>query len=222
MEISYWKSRWRKNKTGWHVDGVYPQLPELWPQLHLPGGARVLVPLCGKSHDIDWLVAQGFQVVGVEAASEALASVMDRSAEPFVRTDSYGYTVFQSKSMELWQGNFLNFPAAAIESIDAIYDKASIVALPAAMRAIYARKLLEFADTHTQILLQSFEYEQQEMNGPPFSVLEQEIKELLGGRFNITPVYNQSKFEEVKKFRQRGLSSYFIEKVYHLRPNEQI
>uniref|UniRef100_UPI003566698E thiopurine S-methyltransferase n=1 Tax=Fodinibius sp. TaxID=1872440 RepID=UPI003566698E len=175
MEVSYWKSRWRKDNIGWHIKEVYPPLRTFWPQLNLPPGARVLVPLCGKSHDLNWLVAQGARVTGVEVSLKALREVMRRSAASFTRTESHGFPVFQSESMELWQGDFQQLPHAPIHPADAVYDKSSLVALPAAMRKKYARKLLELRDSHTQILLQSFEYKQDEMNGPPFSVPEREI-----------------------------------------------
>lgn len=220
MEISYWMSRWEKGKTGWHREEVYPRLPEFWPRLRLTGNARVLVPLCGKSHDLDWLAAQGFAVVGVEASKKALTQVMERFSTPFIRTESHGYTVFKSAFMELWQGNFMNFPKAAVPSVDAIYDKASMVALPGSMRKKYRTKILDLCNAHTQILLQSFEYEQQEMVGPPFSLPEQEVKNLFGRHFNIILLHEESKLKEVKKFRQRGLSTYFIEKVYHMVPGE--
>lgn len=222
MEISYWKSRWRKDNIGWHMKEIYPPLPTFWPQLNLPAGARVLVPLCGKSHDLDWLVSRGLNVTGVELSLKALQEVMRRSAKPFTRTESHGFPVFKSESMELWQGDFLRLPNAPFHPVDAVYDKASLVALPAAMRKRYAKKLLELQDSHTQILLQSFEYQQEEMNGPPFSVPEREIKKLFGSSFNLNLLLEQSKFEEVKKFHERGLSSFFIEKVYLLSPGRPI
>lgn len=222
MEISYWKNRWQQNKTGWHRQEVYPQLPRFWSRLDLPKEARVLVPLCGKSHDIDWLAEQGFQLIGVDASGKALKHIMERFPESFLRTESHGYTVFRSDTMELWQGDFLNFPKAAINPIAAVYDKASIVALPPAMRKKYAGKLLELSGKHTQIFLQSFEYDQHEMNGPPFSVSEREIKNLLGASFDIMLLHKQSRFEEVEKFHRRGLSSYFMEKIYHLTPDNKL
>ncbi len=218
MEISYWKSRWRKNNTGWHMTEVYPMLPELWPKLALRDNATVLVPLCGKSRDMQWLAAQGFHIIGVEASSKALEQFMQSSDRQFSRTHSHGYTVFTSTDINLWQGNFLNLPQRAIGPVNAIYDKASIVALPPEMRKEYSRKLLNLCNDTTEIFLQSFEYEQKEMNGPPFSVDENEIRSHFDQRFNITLMNERSIFENVKKFQQRGLSSYFIEKIYHLSP----
>ena len=218
MEISYWQSRWRKNNTGWHMDQVYPLLPELWSRLSLASKNRVLVPLCGKSLDLHWLADQGHQVIGVEVSNKALKEVIRQYPEPFTEDSSHGFSVYRSESMELWEGDFLKLPVKEIPELDLIYDKAAIVALPEHQRKSYADKILELSAKKTEILLQSFEYNQDEMNGPPFSVKEQELREYFSGRFEIALVHEQSKFEELSKFQQRGLSSYLSEKVYHLKP----
>jgi thiopurine S-methyltransferase len=41
-------------------------LQKYWGKLNLPKKSKVFVPLCGKSSDMLWLLAQGYEVVGVE------------------------------------------------------------------------------------------------------------------------------------------------------------
>lgn len=216
MEISYWQSRWRNDKIGWHMDVVYPPLRKHWPQLSLKSQARVLVPLCGRSHDMKWLAQQNFQVIGVEVSQKALRDFMNQWDEKFSTNSSHGFTIYKSASIELWQGDFMKIPERKIKPVDAVYDKAAIVALPKKMRTEYANKLLELCDDHTQILLQTFEYKQNEMNGPPFSVDEEEINQHFGDYFSITLLHKQSLFDELSKFQRRGLSSNLVEKIFHL------
>lgn len=218
MEISYWQSRWRKNNIGWHMDIVYPQLRNIWPQLSLASDTRILVPLCGKSLDMKWLADQGHDVIGVEVSQKALQEFMNNYPEEFTEKTSHGFTIYCSPSIELWEGDFLKLPSKEIPALDVIYDKASIVALPPGMRKEYAKKVLELCGENTQILLQTFEYNQDEMNGPPFSVDEKEIKHHFGDRFELTLLREQSKFEELSKFQFRGLTSYLKERVFHLKP----
>lgn len=218
MEISYWQSRWHKNNIGWHMDTVYPQLPEIWPQLSVKSDARVLVPLSGKSLDMKWLAEQGHAVIGVEVSGKALREFRDLYDQPFTEDSSHNFTIYRSDSITLWEGDFLKLPATEIPALDIIYDKASIVALPKEMRVRYAQKVLELCGSSTKILLQTFEYNQDEMTGPPFSVDEQEIEQLWGHRFEINLLFEQSKLEELNKFQRRGLSSYLTEKIYHLKP----
>lgn len=180
--------------------------------------ARVLVPLCGKSFDLEWLADQCDTVIGVEVSSKALRDVMQQHNESFIQDTSHGFMIYRSNSMELWEGDFAKLPADKIPPQDLIYDKASIIALPAEKRQYHAEKIIELCNYSTQILIQTFEYDQSEMNGPPFSVDEKELKKLFGHRFKLECLHEQSKLEDLQQFKRRGLSSYLIEKVFHLKP----
>lgn len=218
MELSYWQSRWQNDNTGWHMNQVYPLLPDLWPRLSIKANAQVLVPLCGKSLDMKWLAEQGCQVTGVEISRKALKEFMEGVLAPFSTTSSHGFAIYKSKNIILWEGDFLKLPATGIATPDLIYDKASMVALPPDLRNDYAQKVLSLCSAHTKILLQTFEYKQAEMTGPPFSVDEKEIREYFGKRFFLQQLHEQSKIEELNKFQRRGLSSYLLEKVFLLQP----
>lgn len=197
---------------------VYPKLPEIWPLLSLTSNPRVLVPLCGKSLDMRWLADRRCYVIGVEISQRALQEFRNSQPEAFHRDASHGFTIYRSSSFELWEGDFFKLPEGEISDPDLIYDKASFVALPPKSRKDYGQKILELCGKNTQILLQIFEYNQDEMNGPPFSVSEHEIRHTFGEQFSIKLLHEQSKFEELSKFQRRGLSSYLNEKIYHLEP----
>jgi len=216
MEISYWKSRWKKDKTGWQLNKVYPNLVKYWPLLSLPKNATVLVPLCGKSRDVLWLAEQGYRVIGIEASPIALRQLRTATGKSFSEGTKYGEKVYQSEQLSLWECDFFSLPPEALPPVDAVYDKASIVAMPAGKRTSYAQKLVDLQNSDTQFLIQTFEYEQNEMDGPPFSVPETEVRNLFQVFDHIEVVNERSMLSRVDKFRQRGLSTYFNEKVYHL------
>lgn len=200
------------------MEEVYPLLPKLWSKMSALAGATVLVPLCGKTLDLKWLANRGYQVVGIDVSAKALHAVMDDVDEPFIEDSSHGFTIYRSDNIKLWEGDFLNLPVTAVPTPNVIYDKASIVALPPDMRKEYTNKILQLCGNQTEILLQTFCYNQNEMNGPPFSVDKQEINRHYGQQFDIHLLHQQSKFEELKKFQHRGLSSYLTEKVFRLKP----
>ena len=58
MEPHYWHARWREGRIGFHRLNSDPQL--LAHHAVLSESICVLVPLCGKTVDLDWLVADGF------------------------------------------------------------------------------------------------------------------------------------------------------------------
>lgn len=218
MEISYWKARWNKDKTGWHMNEVYPHLPTFWPGLQLEEGAPVLVPLCGKSLDLLWLKDQGHRVIGVDVSPKAAENFFREHRLDHQTYTKGSFTVYEHKNLSIWCGDFFKLRTGYLPKIDAIYDKAALIALPKNQRKRYAENVLTLCNTNTQILLNTFEYEQDEMTGPPFSVFSDELNELYGDHFTIEVLHEESIMDNLVKFQQRGLSSYLIEKVYHLRP----
>ena len=57
-----WQQCWRDRHIDFHQTTPNPLLMRFWPTL--AAGARVLVPLCGKSLDMSWLAANGHEVLG--------------------------------------------------------------------------------------------------------------------------------------------------------------
>lgn len=69
-----------------------------------------------------------------------------------------------------------------ITRIDAVYDRAALIALPPRSRNRYARHLFDLTGGAGQLLI-TLDYDQTQMDGPPFSVPEEEIGVLYGGRY---------------------------------------
>ncbi len=65
-----------------------------------------------------------------------------------------------------------------VDAVDAVYDRASLVALEPGVRRRYADHLTAIIPHEAPIFLISFEYDTDEMDGPPFSVAAGEIREL--------------------------------------------
>lgn len=221
MELSYWQARWHNDKTGWHMQQVYPHLKTYWQRLQLEEGDTVLVPLCGKSLDLKWLAEQKYNVIGIEVSEKAVHHFFQEHQMPFQKSYTASVTVYRSENLTIWAGNFFKLKPANFPEIDAIYDKAALIALPKKQRKQYAGRILAFCNPETQMLLNTFEYEQSEMNGPPFAVLRKELEQLYGHRFAINLLHEDAIFDKLIKFQQRGLSSYLLEKVYHLAPLNQ-
>ncbi len=72
-----------------------------------------------------------------------------------------------------------------IGSVDAIYDRAALVALPEEMRHRYTAHLMKITNKAPQLLI-CFEYDQTLMEGPPFSISDKEIDKHYSGSYNLT------------------------------------
>ncbi len=155
-----WFARWREGRIGFHSDSVQPMLAHYWPLLGIAPGARVLLPLCGKSGDIDWLARRGHPVLGVELVEEAVSGWFEAQGEALPQADARpGFERFVSPAQSgraevaLDVGNFFHLEAGPDEAIDAFYDRAALIALPEATRQRYALRLAELCRPHVEGLL---------------------------------------------------------------------
>lgn len=217
MQPEFWHERWQRNEIGFHQDRPHAALARHWPALRLAPGSRVFVPLAGKSLDMVWLAANGYRVVGVELspiavrdffAAQQLAPVVERHG---------ALERHAVDSLELWCGDVFDLTPALLGDIDAIFDRAALVALPPALRQRYAAQLVALSGRSTQMLLVTMEYDQAQMPGPPHAVPEAEVQALYGATHAIELLERNTALADFPKFAQRGVSA-LAEAVYHLRP----
>ncbi len=72
IDDRYWHDRWAGRQIGFHQPTPTPLLLKHWPSLGVAAGAKVFVPLAGKSNDLAWLASQGHRVLGVELSQLAI------------------------------------------------------------------------------------------------------------------------------------------------------
>lgn len=215
MERDFWLERWERNEIGFHQEIINPALQRFWPRLAVPAGGRVFVPLCGKSHDMAWLREQGHDIVGVELSTRACEQFFrERGLEP-ERELNEPFVIYRADGYELWAGDFFHMPPEALADIAAVYDRASLIALPPGMRKRYAGHMAALVPAHAGVLLVSFEYPAGEMSGPPFSVSESEVRDCFGDAFQVDVFSRTEVLEEHPRFQARGLTR-LDEVVYRL------
>lgn len=215
MDQDFWHQRWQLNQIGFHSDKINPHLEKYWPKLTKTSNDVVFVPLCGKSKDLLWLLAQGHQVIGVELSQIAVnAFFSENELEPAVfRRD--GFCVYEINNLQIWCGDYFDLLSKAFDRITLVYDRGSLVALPSEMRDDYVSKLRDLIKSDSQILLISFDYDQSEMSGPPFSVKREEIEKLYGSWCNIELLEVQNVLNREPQFKSKGISK-MEEFVYKL------
>lgn len=77
MDTKYWHQRWETRNIGFHLNEANPLLVQYFKELNLLKDSRVFLPLCGKTRDISWLLAQGYQVVGAELNELAITELFE-------------------------------------------------------------------------------------------------------------------------------------------------
>ena len=191
MEHDFWHQRWASNQIGFHEPAANPLLIEHFAALALAKGSRVLLPLCGKTLDIAWLLNAGYQVAGVELSEVAVQQLFaELGSVPRVATISAALKRYDTDGLVVFVGDIFALDAAALGKVDAVYDRAALVALPAAMRQRYARHLGTLGADAPQLLI-SFDYAQSQLPGPPFAVPVRELDELYGARYHLQQLARQ-------------------------------
>ena len=185
MDPDFWHDRWQTNKIAFHEKNGNPLLVKHLDVLTLASGARVFVPLCGKTLDIGRLLAQGFRVVGVELVESAIVQLFDElGMTPQINRDG-PLMCYRADNLDIFVGDFFALSQTVLGPVDAVFDRAAYVALPAEMRPRYGAHLMAITGAARQMLL-TFEYDQTQMDGPPFSVEADEVAARYGDRFVVT------------------------------------
>jgi thiopurine S-methyltransferase len=178
MHPDFWHQRWADNQIGFHQDAPSPLLLKHWASLGIAPGARVFVPLAGKSLDMAWLASRGHRVLGVELSQRAVEQFFAENAlAPELEETRYG-THYRAGGIELIVGDAFGLDADLLRDCAAVFDRAALIALPPALRARYAGELYARLPAGCRGLLVTLEYPQAEKAGPPFSVPEDEVHAL--------------------------------------------
>ena len=216
MESDFWHERWQLNQIGFHQDEINTHLTAFWQKLAVPKGSTVFVPLCGKSSDMLWLRAEEYRVIGIELSPVAVEAFFDENGlEPEIEhLDEFAR--WSCDGIEILVGDFFHLNPEILGRIDAIYDRASLIALPPEMRPDYVQHIHNLMEDGTPTLLVTMEYEQNEMNGPPFAVHEDEVRQLYKESEEVESLLTLDIFAESPHFAKRGLSA-LVEKVYRLK-----
>lgn len=215
MQADFWLQCWREGRIGFHRKEPLPLLLKHWPDLDVPSDGRVFVPLCGKSPDMAWLVAQGHRVLGVELSPIAVEQFFDEHGLLPERRVTPAGVHYSSGRIDIIQGDVFALDAATLADCVGVYDRAAIVALPTDLRRRYAHEVYGKLPAGCRGLMVTLEYPQREMDGPPFSVEEGDVEALLGHAWDTSVLDRRDLLASEPDFRARGLSA-FHTAVYRL------
>ena len=215
MEIDFWQQRWDLDQIAFHLPTVNPYLASFLKDFNINTSSQIFIPLCGKSLDITWLASHKFSVLGVECSKKAINELFhEQNIKPQKQTINK-FESYQAENIRILEGDFFDLDDNLLKEVSLVYDRASLIALPVEMRKKYVNLLNEKLPSSTEIFLITLEYDQNSMNGPPFSVSEREVKQLYQDKYNIEILIEQDVIEGHQKFAQRGLNK-LIERAYKL------
>ncbi len=222
MQADFWHARWEQNQIAFHQEQINDYLQQFWDALQIPTTAeqpsQVFVPLCGKTRDMLWLQAQGYAVLGVELSPIAVRDFFAENQLTPTITSVGSFERWEANGLTILLGDFFALTAKDVAECQAVFDRASLIALPPAMRADYAQHLMKILPDTAPVLLVTMEYEQAEMKGPPFAVHEGEVRELYESVYQVECLLACDAMAENLHFQKRGMTQ-LTEKVYRLQKN---
>jgi thiopurine S-methyltransferase len=184
MDAEFWIDKWEKNQLAFHEGAPNALLVAHFPKLGVPPGGTIFVPLCGKSHDMLWLRSQGYRVVGAELSRLAVEQFFAENGLTPAITKAGWFERFESEGITILLGDLFELDDATLGPVDAIYDRAALVALPPEMRKRYGAYLIALTVGAPQFLV-TFEYDQTVMAGPPHSVTEAEVRKHYDAQYRL-------------------------------------
>jgi thiopurine S-methyltransferase len=172
MEASFWIKSWNLGGfyTSFHRRDVHPfVLTHMTPDAI--DGTRILVPLCGKTVDMMYLSQYAQQVIGVELVEEGILQFFQENNLTYRQPDAETYV---AGNITILRKDFMALQPHDIGRVDWILDRASLVALPDAMRIDYIKAIDRLSDVGTKQLVITLEYFPL-INSAPFSITPDEV-----------------------------------------------
>ena len=126
-----------------------------------------------------WLRDRGYKVIGVEIVARAVEAFFAENNLTATRRPYGAFTLWEGDSISIYQGDFFDISHDVLADVGAVYDRASLIALPPPLRQRYAVHLRAILPDKINVLLVTMDYPQTEMSGPPFAVTEEEVAALI-------------------------------------------
>ena len=196
MNPEFWQARWQEKRIGFNQPKVNPLLVKYFSILNVPVGSRIFVPLCGKSIDMLWLAEQGYDVVGIELVESAVQEFFaEQNIVPTVIENANHSNIksyqgqlsskIPNQTITLWVADLFALTAADIGHINAVYDRAALIAMPTDMRPTYSEQVIKLSPNAAQLLL-TLNYDQNEWSGPPFSISSEQVQQYYNAHYRVT------------------------------------
>lgn len=212
MDKSFWLDCWDNKTIGFHEQKPNALLVShfryIKKNMHIQS---IFLPLCGKTNDISWLKKQSFNIIGCELSEIAVRELFDELHITPKITTLASHKCYEANNIKIYVGDFFLLTPELLGKIDLIYDRAALIALPEQTRTDYAQKLTYLTNNACQLLI-VFEYPNNLIKGPPFSVSEVEISRLYSENysFKIRETILSSTFNNPIKSTRETL--YFLNK----------
>ncbi len=181
-----WQRHYEENDLGWDLGQVAPPFVKLWQEEKLPLG-KVLVPGCGRGHEVVFLAENGFDVTAIDFSSGAV---------------TYLKNALKKRNLE---GRILHQDFFSLdESHEGVYD---LVLEQTFFCAISPKQRRDYVLNVSRILkpggiLVGLFYHTDEQGGPPYNTTREDIEMHFSKNFEIQELDKTSLSAEQRKDKE--------------------
>jgi methyl halide transferase len=181
-----WQRHYDENDMGWDLGQVAPPFVRLWEEGKLPLG-KVLVPGCGRGHEVLFLAGNGFKVTGVDY-SEGAVTYLNKSL------------MEQGLEGQILHQDFFSLD----DSHDAVYD---LVIEQTFFCAISPRQRQSYVQHVTRMLkpegmLVGLFYHTGKEGGPPYNTTREDIETHFSKNFKTLKIEKSTDSAEQRKNKE--------------------
>ena len=181
-----WQRHYEENDLGWDLGQVAPPFVKLWQEEKLLLG-KVLVPGCGRGHEVVFLAENGFDVTAIDFSSGAV---------------TYLKNALKKRNLE---GRILHQDFFSLdESHEGVYD---LVLEQTFFCAISPKQRRDYVLNVSRILkpggiLVGLFYHTDEQGGPPYNTTREDIEMHFSKKFEIQELDKTSLSAEQRKDKE--------------------
>jgi cyclopropane fatty-acyl-phospholipid synthase-like methyltransferase len=166
-----WNARYDDKNTPWDLGGPSGVLRAVLDLGLLAGCSRVLVPGCGRGHDVLQLAERGHEGVGVDFAESAIQWLLDEAQK-------------RELTVEARAEDILALEDAPAGSYDGIWEYTCFVAIPPATRDRYVALMTHLVRPGGRFVHGVFPTARPpEAHRPPWPVMADEVIERFGSEW---------------------------------------
>lgn len=174
-EKEFWHAIWGQETQGFHEGKTNYFLAKHIDRIR--PASRILVPLCGRAYDLQFLADHGHDVTGVEFVEHAARGFFEEQGLAVTERTQHQKLVLESGNIRIIVSDVLDLTPEQFGVFDVIYDRAAAVALPTATRLKYSTTMQRMIAPQGVIFLVTF-VDSERTHGPPFAIDQEGVRQM--------------------------------------------